>query len=316
MIRIGLIGLGRHGARYAQHLAAGDVPGATLAAVYTRDPAKRARVAAELSAADAPDLATLAGQVDALIAAVPAGLHVAVAEAAAAARRPLLLEKPLARTVAEGEAICRAMDAASAPLMVAQTLRFDPLVEALVARRGTLGRLTGLSFEQRLEPRGLAWEDDPEVSGGGVLIQTAIHTLDAARHVTGAERAEVVAATLDRVQYQHNEDLGLVHLALEGGPALHRRTLGDVRVSKIGGSRHMRFALFAEHGGLEADFIDRTLTTTRGRARTVEPVPERPTVPMVAAAFVALVEGAPNPVPGWDALRSLALVEAAYRRGT
>lgn len=316
VIRIGLIGLGRHGMRYAQHLAAGDVPGATLAAVHTRDPEKRAAAAARFGVRAADDPEALAAQVDAVVVAIPAGLHLPVAQAVAAAGRPLLLEKPLARTVAEGEALCRAMEDAGAPLMVAQTLRFDPLVEALVARRSNLGALTGLSFEQRLEPRGLAWEDDPELSGGGVLIQTAIHTLDAARHVTQAAEARVITATLDRVQYTHNEDLGLIHLALEGGPVLGRRLVGDVRVSKIGGSRHMRFALFAERGGLEADFIDRTLTTTVGRDRTVEPMPERPTVPTVAAAFVDVLAGRrPNPVPGRDALASLALVEAAYRAG-
>lgn len=312
-IRIGLLGLGRHGQRYARHLTAGDVPGATLSAVWTRDPDKRARLAEALSARAVEHLEALPATVDAVIAAVPAGLHVAVADACAAAGRGLLLEKPLARTVEEGEHICAAFEAAGAPLMVAQTLRFDPLLRALRARRGELGTLTGFSFEQRIEPRGLAWEDEPELSGGGVVLQTAIHTLDAARFVTDAADAEVLEASLDRVRYTHNEDLGLVVVGLRGVPNARGRLVGDVRASKIGGSRHMRYALYGTEGGLEADFIDRTLTHTVGRERTVEAVPEAPTVPIVTQAFLqTLANPEDNPVPGRDALASLALVEAAY----
>lgn len=315
-IRIGLIGLGRHGMRYAQHLTAGDVPGATLAAVWTRDPTKRAAVAQQHGVTPAATLTELTERdLDAVIAAVPAGMHLEVVQACAQAGRPLLLEKPLARTGAEGLGMCEAMEAANAPFMVAQTLRFDPLVLALRDRVPSLGRLTGLSFEQRLEPRGLAWEDDPEVSGGGVFMQTAIHTLDAARFITQAVESRVICASTDRVHYANNEDVGLVHLSLGGGPHLNQAILADVRVSKIGGSRHMRFALFGTEGGLEADFIDRCLIHTVGRSRTVETMPELPTVPTVTAAFVqSLLRNQPCPVLPRDALESLRLVEEAYDR--
>lgn len=313
-IRIGLLGLGRHGIRYARHLARGDVPNATLSAVWTRDPKKRNLVADELSAAAADSVhALVQAPVDAVIAAVPAGLHQSAALACAAAGKPLLLEKPLARSTAEGLEICEAFEAAGAPLMVAQTLRFDPLLRALRERRAELGELVGFAFEQRIEPRGLPWEDDPAVSGGGVLMQTAIHTLDAARFVTEAAGAQVLQASANRVHYERNEDQASVQLALEGGPALTRRIVGDVQVSKIGGSRHMRFTVFGTEAGFEADFIARTLSKVVQRDREVIDVPETPTVPRTCDAFVQfLLHKAPNPVPGREALASLALVEAAY----
>ena len=306
-VRIGLAGLGRHGLRYAQHLAAGDVEGASLSRVYRRDEATGRAHAERLGAAYAPSIEALcaADDVDCVVAAVPAGVHAALARAVAKADKPLLLEKPLARTVAEGRAIVEAFE--GRPLMIAQTLRFDPLLAALAhaSRDPSLGQIVGADFEQRLEPRGLPWEDDPLTSGGGVVMQTAIHTLDALRFTTGTE-PRVVSARFDRVHYENQEDHAVITLRLTGG-------LASVRVSKIGGFRRMRYALLHSGGAVEADFMARTLTIRRGRDDAVSRVEEVPTVVATLRAFVAHLQGGPNPVPGRDALASLALVEAAYR---
>jgi predicted dehydrogenase len=307
-IRLGLIGLGRHGARYAQHLSNGDVPGAVLAAAWRRDASRGAAQCAELSCRFEPDLERLlaADDIDAFCMVVPAGEHCKLACKIAARSKPLLLEKPLATTIEDGRTIVEAFERAGVPLVVAQTLRFDPLTRALKERSAGFGRLTSFGFEQRLENRGLSWEDDPVASGGGVLIQTSIHTVDALRVVTGRD-LDVVAATTGRVHYRHNEDIALLHLRAG-------EILGDLRVSKVGLSRHMRFALYFVDGGLEADYIDRVLYETRGRHRTEVGMPEKPTVPALLEAFVAHVRGErANPVPPRDALESLAVVIRAYR---
>src|SRR5687767_9143464 len=212
-LRLGLIGLGRHGARYAQHLANGDVPGAELTAAWRRDTVAGAEQCRELGCRFEPDLDRMLASkdIDAFCLVVPAGEHRKLACKVAERRKPLLLEKPLARTIEEALAIIEAFERAGVPLVIGQTLRFDPLVRALADRSRSFRRLTGFGFEQRLENRGLAWEDDPGASGGGVLIQTAIHTIDALRVVTGRE-LEVLAATLSRVHYANNEDLALLHL--------------------------------------------------------------------------------------------------------
>lgn len=316
MVRIGLIGAGRHGIRYARHLKGGDVPGARLAAFWRRDRGKGEALAAELSTRFEPSYQALiqSADVEAVIAAVPVAYNLDIALEVARAKKPLLLEKPIARTVAEATRIVDAFRTAGVTLTVAQTLRFDPLLLRLRARLGELGGLRGFSFEQRIEPRGLAWEDEPETSGGGVLIQTGIHTLDALRFVTGVDRIEVAGARFARMQYRHNEDHALLQLQISvpGQPSI----IGDVASSKIGHSRHMRFALFLESCGLSADLIERTLTETRGRERTTAAIPDDPTIPPLLQAFVRCVEGhGPNPIPGEEGTRSLALVEAAYRMG-
>lgn len=314
-MRVGLVGLGRHGRRYATHLAAGDVPGAVLGGFWRRDPARAAEDAATFAVRAYPTWEALVGDpaIDALAAAVPAALHRAVAEAACAAGKPLLLEKPLAGSLEDGLAI--AAVARGQRVMIAHTLRFDPLVQLLRRRvaEGALGELRGFGLEQRLEPRGLPWEADPEVAGGGVLLQTGIHAVDALRFVTGAELRSVEAAVLDRLRGARTEDRATVLFTVAGGAA-RRGVSGDLRVSKAGASRHHRYQLFFEDGGLEADLIDRVAWQTRGRVRTRLDVPEAPTVAAALEAFVrwCRTPELPAPITAEDALHSLEVVFAAY----
>ena len=317
-MRVGLVGLGRHGRRYASHLAAGDVPGAVLAGFWRRDPLRASEDAAALRVRAYPTWEALVEDpaIDAIVAVVPAVLHGAVAQAATEASKPLLLEKPLAASLEEGRRIHALSH--DARIMVAQTLRFDPLVELLRARvsQGGLGALRGFGLEQRLEPRGLPWELDPGIAGGGVLLQTGIHAIDALRFITGAELASVEAAVLDHVRGARTEDRATLVFTICGGAA-GSGTAGELRASKIGGSRHHRIQLFFEDGGLEGDFVDRALWETRGRARTRLDVPEAPTVVAALRAFTGWCLGpndAPPPISVRDALGSLEVVFAAYAR--
>lgn len=322
-MRIGLLGLGKHGIRYANHLQKGDIDGATLHSLWRRNQLKGSEQAAQLGATLQPTLGALIEEAacDAIVAAVPVGLHLEIAQRAAAAGKPLLLEKPLARSLNEAEQIIEQMERARAPLMVAQTLRFDPLLLALRghAATGQLGLLTGFSFTQRLEPRALPWEDEPEASGGGVLRQTAVHAIDALLFTTTPEgslhpvKAEVVAATSDQIHYHHNEDHAALHLRLSSPLGGDRRLLGQLNVSKIGRAREMRYTLYFEYGALEADFIRRELIATELREQSATAIPDLPTVPATLRAFVDFVEGgAENPIPGEQAARAIALIDQAY----
>lgn len=308
MIRVGLIGLGRHGRRYADHLVRGDIPGARLTGLWRRDPARAASDAHELGVPALPDPAAVLEVADAAVIVVPASEHLPLAELAARKGLPTLLEKPLARTVAEGTAIIEAFESRGGRLMVAHTLRFDPLTLALRDLADQSGELRGFDLEQRLEPRGLAWELDPALAGGGVLLQTGIHGLDALRFINRRPLA-LVSAQLDHLLGNRTEDHAAVALRVGDAPGL-------LRTSKIGGSRHHRFALYFAELGAEADYIARTLTVVRGRVRETTPMPERPTVAEGLRAFVTWVRGerADCPVPAREALEAVAIVDAAYRR--
>lgn len=314
---MGLVGLGIHGSRYGAHLSRGEPPGTELAAVWTRDPEKRSRAAERWQVTASPSPEALVEAVDAVIVAVPVGLHLGLVEQIFARGRALLLEKPMA--MSSGEARRMITLAGSNPFTIAQTLRFDPLLLELqkAARRPEFGRLVGFAFEQRLEPRDVEWEDDPARSGGGVLMQTGIHGLDALRFVTGAERVEVDGYRGRRIAYENGEDDARVDLVLGGGAAASGEARGWIVTSKLGCSRHHRFQLFFERGGLEADFIDRRLYSTVGRDRAALEVPAAPTLVHTLDAFARFLrKEIPNPVPPEEGLEAVRLVEAAYARST
>jgi predicted dehydrogenase len=125
-LRFGLIGTGywaevAHAAGLAAH------PRAELAAVWGRDPAKAAALAERHGARAFADVDAMIDAVDAVAFSVPPQAQAELAVRVAAAGRALLLEKPLALSVAAAE---RVVEAARAPPVVFFTSRFDPGVAA------------------------------------------------------------------------------------------------------------------------------------------------------------------------------------------
>ncbi len=116
-VRIAVAGAGSIGRRHIEAIAIVD--GLKLAAIV--DPANAARDFAEtLPARWFPTLDDLlaAGGLDGVILALPNQIHAKAAMACVAAGLPTLVEKPLTRTVAEGEALVLAAKSASVPLLV------------------------------------------------------------------------------------------------------------------------------------------------------------------------------------------------------
>jgi predicted dehydrogenase len=311
-LRIGLLGLGIHGRRYAHHLLAGDVPGLELARCWTRtDETARAVLGdRRVDRALEPEAMLEADDLDALVVALPTGIGFPLVEAALGAGRTVLAEKPLAVTRSDADRLL----AVGGRLCVAHTLRFDPLLRTLAAEvcSGRLGRPLGFSFHQRLEPRPTAWEKDPTLARGGVVAQSAVHALDGLRFVLGEPELRVERSLLRHVHGHCTEDQAelLLSAALPTG-----WVAGSVAASKVGRSRHHRYAVFLDEGGVEADFIDRALWITEGQKRRALEVPAVPTLPALLGAFGSFVRGeADNPVPAELGRATACLIEEAYRQ--
>jgi predicted dehydrogenase len=308
-LSLGLAGCGIHGSRYARHLLAGDVPGARLAAVSRRDQRRGREFAREHAiafVADPLELATRPG-VDAVVAVLPPELHAPLALACLAARRPVLVEKPLATDVGAAERLVAATAATGTPLMVAHTLRFDGVVRELVRLRERIGTLRGVAINQRFEPAARAWLDEP--GSGGIALNTAVHGFDLLRHLTGGEPVEISAQLHAAVTRRTADELCAI-LRLEPGGVL--ATLDCARTT---GGRSGRIELVGSAGQLWGDHVHRSLELVR--ERTVErlgPVAASPTVPAALVAFVdCLVRATAPAVSAADGLATLRLAQAAER---
>jgi predicted dehydrogenase len=137
--------------------------------------------------------------IDAVVIATPNALHAPQAIACLEAGKHVLVEKPMARTLGEAETMREAAAASGARLMVAHCWRFHADVLALRARvaAGELGEIVktrGYGVHAGWGPSG--WFTDPELAGGGALLDMGVHAIDTARFLLGDPSPETVCASI------------------------------------------------------------------------------------------------------------------------
>ena len=137
-LRVGLIGTGY----WAKSVHAPSVrhhPDTDLLGVWGRDPGKAADLAAEFGAQAYADVDALLADVDALTFAVPPDVQSDLAIRAAQAGRHLLLEKPIATSVAAAELLGETVARAQVASIVFFTRRFVPETSAWLQRVNDIG---------------------------------------------------------------------------------------------------------------------------------------------------------------------------------
>lgn len=307
--RIGVIGAGTHGARYLRH-ALVDVAGLTATALCRRNPEAGAKLAEELGLRYHRDpLALIADpEVDGVVIATPPASHGQLAEAVLGAGKPLLLEKPLTATLQEAEHL-EDLDARSAaPLFLAQTLRWNPVIKAVKDLWPRLGKVHLIRLSQRLEPTTLAWQHDPHDPTGGSLLITGVHVIDTVRFLTGREFASVTAWT-GQILNHAVEDAFLARAVLGDGCWV------SLEVSKYTRSRACWLDVVGEDGQLLADYLKGGVTLRRDGGEEHLDVPAAvPTLPLVLGDWLRTVrDGAPPPVTVTDGVAVMQVVDACYR---
>lgn len=310
MIGVGVIGAGKHGQRYLQHIR-DDLPALRVTALSRRDARAGAQQAAELGTTFHADWRSLVDDpaVRAVIAVVPPSLHLAIAQAVARARKPLLIEKPLAPTGEAAAAIVATLRAAGVPTLMAHTLRWNTVVTALRERLGELGPLRALYLNQRFEPSPLDWLDRPELSGGGIMLHTGVHSFDLVRFLTRREVTRVWCRTARAVTVR-TEDNFTAMLEVEGSDALVA-----VNGSRATQARSGLIDIAAAEGQLVGDHYTGFAWKVRGAERIPIELPaSAPTVREALRAFVALVERSVPPLATIeDGARAVLIAEACYR---
>ena len=309
-LRLGLVGAGKHGLRYARHIVE-DVPEAQLVALCRRDRTEGERAAATYRCAWVDDFRRLVSDpgIDAIVVAVPPSLHTQVVEAACQAGKPLLLEKPLAVNLVEARRIRDLVAAHGVRCMVAHTLRFNTVVCALRTHLSEIAPLQTVSLSQRFEPSSLDWLDRRAEAGGGIALHTGVHSFDLLRYLSGLE-VDRVWALLEHHFTRETEDAFTLVYTMRGFPLP-----GVVAGSRTTLGRSGLIELVGERGQLVGDHVHGFAYLLRGRERRELPVmPPVPTVREALRAFVtALSEGTPFPITVDDGLRAVAVADACYR---
>lgn len=307
-IGIGLIGLGRHGMRYARHLREFS-PDAALVAVSRRDAVQGAAFAAEHGLRFHHDSHALVADpnVGAVIVVTPPASTSSICMAAIQARKPLLIEKPLACTGLVAKAMAEAADAAAVPLMTAHTLRFDSAVQALKTEISTAGQAQYLALTYRLEPNTIVRADPVEYGQRGILLEIGTHLFDLIRFLTGDEVMEV-RCELDRLDLEATESRALVSLRTRGNlPCI-------LDVSRVSAGRVSRVEWIGEQVQIGADWIQHRIHRLGPQSLIDEwSVPPCHTVVETIRAFLtALKRGGPMPITGWDGYKAVAIADACY----
>ena len=317
-LRMAVIGVGVIGTAHARRLA-GGVAGTTLVAVADENPDRAQAIATELGVDAARSVPHLLDRpdIDAVVVAVPSGLHAAVAVAALEAGRHVLLEKPIDITVDAADQILDAERRSGRTLTVASQRRFAPENQFVfqAIRDGLLGTVTSATVEvalwrsQEYYDSG-SWRGTWELDGGGALMNQGVHLVDLALWLLGDVDEVYAYAGLLAHERIEVEDTIAITARLRGGALLT-----FLATTAAYDSRPIRYAVHGERGSVavEAERLCHFVS-----ASGAEPPPfHGPPVDLPAAQltdFVAAVQtGGPPLVTGRQARSAVSFIEAAYR---
>jgi len=284
---VGVVGVGALGRHHARHLA--TLEDARLAGVYDTDLDRARAVAAEVGTAVFDDLDALLERVEAVTVAVPTPAHAAVGLRALERGVPVLMEKPLAATVAEADALIAAATRGGLQLQVGHIERYNR------ALRAAEPYLDGPRYieSQRLAPF------QPRGTDVAVVLDLMIHDLDLVLHLTGgAEATEVRASGLPLLS--SHLDLANARVEFANG------VVALATASRVSRERVRRLRLFQPNGYLSLDLasgggefmrVRRDWTPGTGQAltdvveRIVLEAPEADALQLELRSFVHAVRG-------------------------
>ena len=309
-MRLALVGCGAIARRV--HLPAFRAVGVDMVAF-----ASGSRLSAEAAAAEWGSGTVYDGwldaiaDVDAVAICAPNSLHAPIAIAAAQAGKHVFVEKPMAVTVAEADAMIAAADAAGVVLMPAHNARFAPPFRAARAAiaDGVIGAVTGVRAAlghpgpEAWSP-GATWFRDPARAGGGALLDLGIHLADVLRAVLDDEVVEVAAMLTDSAPV---DDAAHVLLRFTRGATASLHASWSARP----GPDH-QLTVFGTEGTLHVD-----AATPLNLLRASGGGPELLSMPAddvnVCAMFAeAVASGTTPPVTAADGRAAVAIVAAAY----
>lgn len=235
-VRVGVIGVGALGQHHARVYAALD--DTVLVGVYDVDGGRAGEVADRHGSRAYAHLRELLPEVDAVSVAVPTVDHLRVARAALEAGKDVLVEKPMATTLAEADELIALAQAKGAVLQVGHVERFNPAVEVL--RRIPQPRFVEVHRLGAFSPRSLDID---------VVLDLMIHDLDLVLSLDGTEAVQVDAVGVPVLTPR--VDIANARLRFASG------LIANLTASRVSQERVRKFRIFAPRTYVSADLATR-----------------------------------------------------------
>lgn len=306
-LRLGILGAGHFGRFHA--LKAARAPRFEFVGLHDADPARAAQVAAEAGCPSLPAEAVIEAA-EAVIIATPTAFHHGLAQAALLAGRHVLVEKPIAATLAQADDLVALAKEKGVVLQVGQLERFSGGMRTLRAGGGLAARIGRPLYMEAIRiapfrPRSL------DVS---VVLDLMIHDLDLALALAGSPLVGVEAVGTRVVS--PTIDIANARLRFGNGAA------ATITASRVSLHMERRLRLFGDGGYLNLDHLKREMIwVRRGEGDTLEQLPghglsraawaETDSLEAEHAAFAAAcLDGAPVEA---DGLAGRAALDAALR---
>ncbi|MFH1136759.1 MAG: Gfo/Idh/MocA family oxidoreductase [Pseudomonadota bacterium] len=298
MPRVGVIGGGRLGSFHADKYRGLD--GVQLVGIADIDCSRADAVAGKCGTAAFYDFHDLLGRVDAVSVAVPTQAHFEVTRACLEAGVHVLLEKPIACTLREADALVDLAEQKGLTLQIGHIERFNP---AMIAAAPFVGRPVFIEADRISLFPGRGADVD-------VVLDLMIHDLDLTLHLVGEEPSWVHGVGVPVLTPK--ADIASVRMEFPGG------CTANLTASRISVKTQRKIRIFQPEAYLSVDLAERRVDLVRrigagpGRPTDIQAqalsVSGEDALEQELKSFVAAVRNRTVPaVTGWDGRRALAL---------
>ncbi len=297
--RAAVVGVGHLGRHHARIL--GAAPDVDLCGVADLDPDRARAVAADVGTVAVPDVREIDPPVDGAVVSVPTRDHLRVGLPLLEAGVAVLVEKPIAASIAEADRLIAAAAASGATLAVGHTERHNPAVTAA---------LPLISAPRFIEVHRLA-SFQPRSLDIDVVFDVMIHDLDVVLSVVGSEPVSIEAVGVPVLSSRI--DIANARLRFANG------CIANLTASRISRDRVRKLRVFQPHALVSVDYAEQQVETWTVRKGSDEQVAIDGGRVGVANAeplerelddFVRAVRGRTSPrVTGADGRRALAVAQ-------
>ncbi|HHY10119.1 MAG TPA: Gfo/Idh/MocA family oxidoreductase [Firmicutes bacterium] len=313
MVKIGFLSIAHmHAFSYANALK--KMPHAKLAGLYDPNEQRGRDGASKMGVKYFSEPAELLEQVDAVIVCSENSRHREFTELAASFGRHVLSEKPIATSLKDGAAMIDACQEAGVKLQIAFPVRFNTPARRLkeLLADGAVGEILAIrGTNQGKMPGG--WFIDPELAGGGAVLDHTVHVVDLLRWFLGREFISVYAEIDNFLPGVEIDDSGLLSMEMEGGifvtqdpswskPEIYP-TWGNVTLKVVGTAGVLYMDAFSQnfllYDNKAAQIVQRSFTEDMDY--------------LLIEDFVDMILADKEPsITGYDGLAALAVAKAAY----